>query len=124
MIICCVGVPCKASILCTHPNNPYAVTHVQDALGAHYDFDWDANGNLTDSRAYATHTDRRLCWTEDCCGPRPCGANRLQAFMERGEEGGIAAYYNYSADGERNIKLTSPRLNIQQQNYVIDWNKS
>lgn len=27
-------------------------------------------------------------------------ANRLQAFMERGEEGGIAAYYNYSADGE------------------------
>lgn len=34
--------------------------------------------------------------------------------MERGNEGGIAAYYNYSADGERNIKLTSPRLNIQQ----------
>lgn len=89
----------------THPDNPYAVTHIQDAYGAHYDFDWDANGNLTDSRAHATHTDRRLCWTED---------NRLQAFMERGEEGGIAAYYNYSADGERNIKLTSPRLNIQQ----------
>ena len=114
MIICCVGVPCKASILCTHPNNPYAVTHILDAYGAHYDFRWDANGNLTDSRAYATHTDRRLCWTEDCCGPRPCGANRLQAFMERGDEGGIAAYYNYSAEGERNIKLTSPRLNIQQ----------
>ncbi len=89
----------------THPNNPYAVTHVQDAYGAHYDFDWDDNGNLTDSRAYATHTDRRLCWTED---------NRLQAFMERGDEGGIAAWYNYSAEGERNIKLTSPRLNIQQ----------
>ena len=30
------------------------------------------------------------------------------------DEGGIAAYYNYSADGERNIKFTSPRLNIQQ----------
>lgn len=74
-------------------------------MGAHYDFRWDDNGNLTDSRAYATHTDRRLCWTED---------NRLQAFMEQGDEGGIAAYYNYSAEGERNIKLTSPRLNMQQ----------
>ena len=30
------------------------------------------------------------------------------------DEGGIAAYYNYTADGERNIKFTSPRLNIQQ----------
>ena len=30
------------------------------------------------------------------------------------DEGGIAAYYNYSADGERNFKFTSPRLNIQQ----------
>ena len=29
-------------------------------------------------------------------------------------EGGIAAYYNYTADGERNIKLTSPRLNMHQ----------
>lgn len=89
----------------THPNNPYAVTHIQDAYGAHYDFSWSANGNLDKSYAYATHTDRRLCWTED---------NRLQAFMERGDEGGIAAYYNYTADGERNIKLTSPRLNMHQ----------
>ena len=30
------------------------------------------------------------------------------------DEGGIAAYYNYTADGERNIKLTSPRLNMHQ----------
>jgi RHS repeat-associated protein len=34
--------------------------------------------------------------------------------MERGEEGGTAAYYNYSADGERNIKLTSPRMLMSQ----------
>ena len=88
-----------------HPDNPYAITHIQDAYGAHYDFGWDANGNLVNSHAHATHTDRRLCWTED---------NRLQAYMERGEEGGIAAYYNYTADGERNIKFTWPRLNIQQ----------
>ena len=112
----------------THPDNPYAVTHIQDAYGAHYDFDWDDNGNLVNSHTHATHTERRLCWTEDevaqserrssllafpsqsCVG----AANRLQAFIERGDEGGIAAYYNYSADGERNIKLTSPRLNIQQ----------
>jgi len=30
------------------------------------------------------------------------------------DEGGIAAYYNYTADGDRNIKLTSPSLNMHQ----------
>ena len=64
----------------------------------------DANGNLLDSED-SRGGRRRLCWTEN---------NYLQAFMERGDEGGIAAWYNYSADGERNLKLTSPRLNIQQ----------
>ena len=89
----------------THPDNPYAITHIQDPYGAQYNFHWDAKGNMVHADGGNPYSDRRLCWTED---------NRLQAFMERGDEGGIAAYYNYSADGERNIKLTSPRLNIQQ----------
>jgi len=97
--------PCHASKTYTHPDNPYAVTHIRDTYSAHYDFGWDANGNLENSHAYATHTERSLCWTEDC---------RLQAFMERGDEGGIAAWYNYSADGNRNIKLTSPRMHMSQ----------
>ena len=128
MAICRMGLSCHASSLYSHPDNPYAVTHIQDAYGAHYNFHWDDNGNLVNSHTHATHTDRRLCWTEDEAAqserrasllafPSQSSvgvANRLQAFMERGDEGGIAAYYNYSADGERNIKLTSPRLNIQQ----------
>jgi RHS repeat-associated protein len=95
-----------------------------------------ANGNgassrgtrRTDNARGQLETSRRLCWTEDVAAQserrasllafpsQSCvgAANRLQAFMERGNEGGIAAWYNYSADGERNIKLTSPRLNIQQ----------
>ena len=100
----------------------------RDAFGAHYDFRWDDNGNLVNSHAHAPHTDRRLAWTEDEAAqserrasllafPSQSSvgvANRLQAFMERGEEGGTAAYYNYSADGERNIKLTSPRMLMSQ----------
>ena len=48
------------------------------------------------------------------------GVNRTQTVLycpfvfTSTDEGGIAAWYNYSADGERNFKLTSPRLNIQQ----------
>ena len=105
MAICSMVLSCHASSLYSHPDNPYAITHIQDAYGANYDFGWDANGNLVNSHTHATHSNRRLCWTED---------KRLQAFIERGDEGGIAAWYNYSADGERNIKFTSPRLNIQQ----------
>ena len=40
--------------------------------------------------------------------------------MERGEEGGVAAWYNYTADGTRNFKLRSPRLNIQQNASLFD----
>ena len=97
-----MGLSCHASSLYSPRQT---ITHTQDTYGAHYDFGWDDNGNLVNSHAHAPHTDRRLCWTED---------NRLQAFMESSDEGGIAAYYNYSADGERNFKFTSPRLNIQQ----------
>ena len=128
MAICSMGLSCHASSLYSHPDNPYAVTHIQDAYGAHYNFHWDANGNMVHADGGKPYSDRRLCWTEDVAAQSERrasslafpsqssvgAANRLQAFMERGEEGGIAAYYNYTADGERNIKFTSPRLNIQQ----------
>ena len=118
MAICSMGLSCHASSLYSP----------RDAFGAHYDFRWDDNGNLVNSHAHAPHTDRRLAWTEDEAAqserrasllafPSQSSvgvANRLQAFMERGEEGGTAAYYNYSADGERNIKLTSPRMLMSQ----------
>lgn len=93
----------------TYPStgNPFAISSVQDALsGSVNNFDWDDNGNLTDSRAYATHTDRRLCWTED---------NRLQGYTEYSDENGdMSAWYNYNAGGDRNFKITSPSLNIRQ----------
>ena len=93
------------------PNNPYAVSYIRDPNGADHEFIWDANGNLEHSYAHATNTKRYLCWTED---------NRLQAFLENGDDGGIAAYYNYTADGERNLKLTSPRISIQQNAALLN----
>ena len=90
----------------SNPDNPYAVTHIQDALGTHYDFDWDANGNLIHSVGSSSFYERRLCWTE---------VNRLQGYWELSDDnGGIAAYYNYAAGGDRNYKLTSPRINASQ----------
>ena len=44
----------------------------------------------------------------------PSTDNISTISTEYSDEGGIAAWYNYSAEGERNIKLTSPRLNMQQ----------
>ena len=88
-----------------HPSNPYAVTHIQDAFGSDFDFEWTDNGNLGRSIAHPANTRRHFCWTED---------NRLQTFLQQGGEGTIAAYYNYTADGERNIKLVSPCISIQQ----------
>ena len=88
-----------------NPNNPFAVTEIHGNDSPNYIFKWDDNGNMIYAEGGKPYFDRSLCWTED---------NRLQAFMERGDEGGIAAWYNYSADGERNFKLTSPRLDMQQ----------
>ena len=88
-----------------NPNNPFAVTAILGNESPDYGFKWDDNGNLLYADGGKPYSNRRLCWTED---------NRLQGFMETGDEGGIAAYYNYTADGERNIKLTSPRLNMHQ----------
>ena len=64
-------------------------------------------------------TGRFLCWTEDVAAQserrasslafpsQSCvgAANRLQAFMERGDEDGIAAYYNYTADSESIVTI-------------------
>ena len=79
-----------------------------------------ANGNgassrgtrRTDNARGQLETRRFLCWTEDVAAQserrasllafpsQSCvgAANRLQAYMERGDEGSIAAYYNYTAD--------------------------
>lgn len=95
-----------------NPDNPYAVTEIQDPhFGGHYDIMWDANGNLARSHSHQSGTDRQLCWTED---------NRLQAFRESSPQDGIAAWYNYNADGERNIKFTSPSLHMSQNAQLIN----
>ncbi len=81
-----------------------------------------ANGNgassrgtrRTDNARGQLETGRFLFWIEDVAAQserrasllafpsQSCvgAANRLQAFMERGDEGDIATYYNYSAEGE------------------------
>ena len=109
------------------PNNPYAVTLITNNItGRDIRFAWDSKGNMINSFDEAMRINRQLCWTED---------NRLQAFVERDahimssqeiknnlESGslthadvtGMAAYYNYDASGERNLKLTSPNNNVLQ----------
>ena len=109
------------------PNNPYAVTLITNNItGRDIRFAWDSKGNMLHSYDEAMRIERNLCWTED---------NRLQAFVERDahimssqeiknnlESGslthadvtGMAAYYNYDASGERNLKLTSPNNNVLQ----------
>ncbi len=88
-----------------NPHNPYAVTRIYGSSGFECLFYWNENGNLAESCILPSISRRRLCWTED---------NRLQAFMETTPEGSVAAYYNYTADGERNFKLTSPPIMINQ----------
>ena len=85
-------------------DNPYAITHVDNTQGSGYIMEWNSCGGLSRASGLDSPSERLLCWTED---------SRLQAFMERGEGGSIAAYYNYAADGTRNLKLTSPRMDMQ-----------
>ena len=69
----------------TYPSlgNPFAVELVHDTLsGNTINLEWDANGNMIYSSCNSPIYVRHLCWTEDCCGPRPCGANRLQGYSE------------------------------------------
>ena len=93
----------------TYPSsgNPFAVKYVQDALsGSMNNFDWDANGNLIRSSCSGPVYNRTLCWTED---------NRLQGYSEYSDDnGGISAWYNYAAGGDRNLKITTPRIQASQ----------
>ena len=94
----------------TYPSsgNPFAIRSVQDALsGSVNNLEWDANGNLIKSSCISGPAyDRRLCWTED---------NRLQGYTEYSDDnGGISAWYNYAAGGDRNFKVTTPRIQASQ----------
>ena len=105
------GVQYSNDYLYNDPDNPFAVTKIRGNYSPEYGFKWDANGNMVHAGGGDPHFERSLCWTED---------NRLQAYMEQGDEGGIAAWYNYTAAGERNFKFTSPRLNMQQNASVMN----
>lgn len=94
----------------TYPStgNPFAISSVQDALsGSVNNLEWDANGNLINSSCISGPAyDRSLCWTED---------NRLQGYTEYSDDnGGISAWYNYAAGGDRNFKVTTPRIQASQ----------
>ena len=91
--------------------NPFAVSMVRDSFSDSVSyFGWDANGNMISGGS--PYSMRRLCWTED---------NRLQGYAETsGDDIGIAAYYNYTAGGERNFKITSTKLNIRQNGEDLD----
>jgi RHS repeat-associated protein len=81
-------------------NNPYAISNIVDNTNENIDFYWDDKGNMIHSEDHINHIRKDMCWTED---------NRLQAFREF-EENNIAAYYNYDAQGNRNLKLISPQV--------------
>ena len=83
--------------------NPFAVKEIEDAMSGVLDScDWDAKGNMISHFDGRTNRERILCWTED---------NRLQAFVETE---GASAYYNYDANGERNLKFTGRTTSIYQ----------
>ena len=83
--------------------NPFAVKEIEDVMSGVFDScDWDAKGNMISHFDGRTNRERSLCWTED---------NRLQAFMETE---GASAYYNYDANGERNLKFTGRTTSIYQ----------
>ena len=71
-----------------------------------YDLQWDRAGNL--GQCNTANDDgswlgsRHLFWTADCCGPRPCGANRMHAAVDADNY----SYYTYDYTGERTLKLT------------------
>ena len=93
-------------------DNPFAIEEVLDAQsGIMNEFGWDANGNMTYARCGSPVQKRNLCWTED---------NRLQGYTEYSDEGEkISAWYNYTADGERNFKIVSQSLNMRQN--AVDY---
>ena len=74
---------------------PHAVKRMFDYNdGMLYDMRWDEAGNLGQVSMGRLdemfEAGRFLFWTEDCCGPRPCGANRMHAAVDD-------RYYSYYA---------------------------
>ena len=74
---------------------PHAVKRMFDYKnGMLYDMRWDEAGNLGQvsmaKPGEMFEAGRFLFWTEDCCGPRPCGANRMHAAVDD-------RYYSYYA---------------------------
>ena len=72
---------------------PHAVKRMFDYKnGVLYDLRWDDAGNLgqvsMSKPGEIFDAGRFLFWTEDCCGPRPCGANRMHAAVDD-------RYYSY-----------------------------
>ncbi len=87
--------------------NSFAISSVQDNVSGNINsIAWDANGNIVQSSCNNSVYHQYLCWTED---------NRLQGYTEGSNEvGDILAWYNYSANGKRNFKITSPTLYVRQ----------
>ena len=74
---------------------PHAVKRMFDYnSGMLYDMRWDEAGNLGQVSIAKLgdmfEAGRFLFWTEDCCGPRPCGANRMHTAVDD-------KYYSYYA---------------------------
>ena len=85
--------------------NPFAVEKIESHGFGAYELRWDKNGNMTHSFSPRAG-ERRMCWTED---------NRMQGYTEYSDEtGDISAWYNYDGGGERNFKITSPKLRLRQ----------
>ena len=79
---------------------PHAVKRMFDYKnGLLYDMRWDEAGNLGQVSmgrpGEMFEKGRFLFWTEDCCGPRPCGANRMHAAVDKK----YFSYYVYDHSG-------------------------
>ena len=74
-------------------HQPHAVRRMFNYKnGMLYDLRWDDAGNLgqvsMSKPGEMFEAGRFLFWTEDCCGPRPCGANRMHTAVDD-------KYYSY-----------------------------
>ena len=77
-----------------------------DYLNGQCALTWDDAGNLSKATFFDNiggfEHSRNLFWTADCCGPRPCGANRMHTAVDDKHY----SYYAYDHSGERRLKLT------------------
>ena len=92
---------------------PHAVKRMFDhENGLLYDMRWDEAGNLGQvsmgKPGEMFERGRFLFWTEDCCGPRPCGANRMHTAVDDKHY----SYYAYDYGGERRLKLVGDNCSM------------